>query len=79
MPFTKCPGCRKVQQVVPYLLTKEVGCMSSHCRETFAAHEYLMHSGPWSRVIFLFVIAFAVVSMFRWVWHNSPWIMYSLG
>ncbi len=79
MAFTKCPNCRKVQQVVPKLVSRDIGCMDGHCGKTFKAFEYRLHSGKASKAVFWFTIAFAVFMLFRWVWYNSPWIMYSLS
>jgi hypothetical protein len=78
MAFTKCPSCRKIQQVVPKLLNKEVACMNTRCKERFDAGEYRMHNGPLSRAVFYFVIGFAVFSTFRWVWFNADRIIYLL-
>jgi hypothetical protein len=79
MPFTKCPNCRKVQQVVPKLLTTNIGCMNARCGTTFKAHEYYMHSGVLSRGVFYFVIAFSIYLLFRWIWNNSHIIFSQLG
>jgi hypothetical protein len=79
MAFTKCPNCGRVQQVVANLLTKNVGCMNRRCNVSFKAQEYFMHSGPWSKSVFLFVIAFALFMLFRWTWENSAWVFYYLG
>lgn len=78
MPYTKCPYCRKVQQVTPALVFKEVGCMDAHCGGSFKAREYRMHSGPLSRAVFYGFIAFALFLGYRWLWMNSSWIMYSV-
>jgi len=75
MAFTKCPNCRRIQQVVPKLLDREVGCMNGLCNKAFDANEYRLHSGPLSRVTFYFVIAFAVYMIFRWMWPHSISIM----
>ena len=79
MPYTRCPHCRKVQQVAPPLVGKEVGCMGNHCGKRFAAESYRLHSGPLSRLTFWFVIAFAIFLCGRWIWLNSSWIVRQLG
>jgi len=79
MPYTKCPSCRKVQQVVPGLLSKDIGCMNAHCGQMFRAHEYILHSGPWSRAVFFGVIAFALLLLFKWIWDHAYWIVNTLG
>lgn len=79
MPYTRCPDCRKVQQVAPALLQKEVGCMNPRCGKQFKAHEYRLHSGPWSKLVFFAVIAFALYLLVYWVWDNSARIVSTLG
>ncbi|MCE9532049.1 MAG: hypothetical protein K8T89_13130 [Planctomycetes bacterium] len=73
MAFTKCPNCRKVQQVVPKLVTKDVGCMNARCGKSFEAYEYRLHSGRLSKAVFLFVIAFALFMAVRWFILNAKW------
>ena len=75
MPHTKCPSCRKIQQVSPKLMRKDIGCMGERCHKSFKAEEYRLHSGPLSRVIFWFVIAFAVFMAVRWVWENKGYMI----
>ena len=79
MPYTKCPTCRKVQQVTPALLMSEVGCMNDRCRTEFKADEYRMHSGPLSRAMFFAVILFALFMLCRWVWDHAARIISLLG
>ena len=79
MPYTKCPGCRKVQQVMPKLMNKDIGCMGERCGKTFKAEEYRLHSGVMSRVVFWFTIAFALFMLFRWVWLNAISIVTTLS
>ena len=79
MPYTRCPSCGKIQQVVPALASKEIGCMNNRCGKTFKAEPYRMHSNPWSRAVFYFFIAFALFLLFRWIWYNSGSIMQKLG
>lgn len=79
MPFTKCPNCRKVQQVVPTLMDKLIGCMDTRCNRPFKAHEYRLHSGALSRFVFWVVILFALFMLVRWVWFNSRLILSVMG
>jgi len=79
MPYTKCPNCRKVQQINRHLLAKEIGCMSHRCNKGFIADEYRMHSGAVSKAVFFFVIGFAMLVLFRWVGLHSPEIIHYLG
>ena len=79
MPYTKCPSCRKVQQVVPNLLTKQIGCMNLRCGQVFSADEYILHSGPCSQAVFYGVITFALILLFRWIWNNSLWLISNFG
>jgi hypothetical protein len=79
VPFTKCPNCRKVQQVVPALVTKPVGCMNMRCSVSFKALEYRLHSGFMSRLVFWFVIAFAIFMLIRWTWANAGVIVHLIG
>ena len=79
MPFTKCPKCRKVQQVSPTLAEKSIGCMNTRCAKCFRAFEYRLHSGVFSRAVFWFVIAFAVFLTARWIWLNAVRIVYWMG
>jgi large-conductance mechanosensitive channel len=79
MPFTKCPKCRKVQQVVPALITKAVGCMDARCSISFKAQEYRLHSGFMSRLVFWFVIAFALFMLVRVIWTNAGQIVQLIG
>ena len=79
MPYTKCPYCRKVQQVSPNLVLHDVGCMNERCGVQFQAEEYRMHSGPLSRLVFFGVIAYALVMLVKTVWDNSAWIMSFVG
>lgn len=79
MPFTKCPKCRKVQQVVPALVGKEIGCMNTRCGRAFDALYYRMHSGLMSRIVFWFTIAFAIFMLSRWLWLNAATIFNWLG
>ncbi len=74
MPFTRCPYCHKVQQVVANLVLKDIGCMNAKCGKSFTATEYRMHSGPISRLIFAFFIAFSVFLLGRWLWFHSAWL-----
>ncbi len=75
MAYTKCPNCRKVQQVVPKLMSKDIGCMGERCGKTFKAEEYRLHSGLASRLVFWFVIAFASFMLLRWSWLNATQIV----
>ena len=79
MPFTKCPNCRKVQQIAPILISQVIGCMNARCGASFYAHEYRMHSGLLSRMTFWLVIAFALVLLFRWVWTSAARIVSWIG
>lgn len=79
MPYTKCPSCRKIQQVTPKLMSKDIGCMGARCNKTFKAEEYRLHTGRLSRAVFWFVIAFAVFMLVRWVWQHMPIILHTLG
>jgi hypothetical protein len=79
MPFTKCPNCRKVQLISHKLANKKIGCMGERCGSTFKAEEYRMHSGPLSKIIFLFFIGFALYELGRWLWRNGITIIDTLG
>jgi uncharacterized protein (DUF983 family) len=79
MPFTKCPNCRKVQQVSSKLMSKKIGCMGERCGTTFRAEEYRLHSGAASMIVFMAVIAFALFMLCRWLWTHSVWIINNLG
>jgi len=78
MPYTKCPNCRKIQQVMPKLMNKDIGCMGERCNKSFKAEEYRLHSGRASKVVFWFTIGFAVFLLGRWVWNNSSYILATL-
>jgi hypothetical protein len=79
MAYTKCPSCRKVQQMTPKLMNKDVGCMGERCHKTFKAEEYRLHSSLPSRMVFWFTIAFSVFMLGRWIWSNAGWIITTLG
>jgi hypothetical protein len=79
MSYTKCPNCRKVQQVNQALVGKDIGCMNSRCGSRFKAPVYRLHSNALSQTVFYFVIAFALFLLFRWEWNNASWIMTSVG
>lgn len=79
MPYTKCPNCRKIQQIVPKLVTKPVGCMNSRCNISFKALEYRIHSGFMSRLVFHIVIVFALYMLARFIWDNSGPIVRMMG
>ena len=75
MPYTKCPKCRKVQRISPKLLHTDIGCMGQRCGTVFKAESYRLHSGPLSRIVFWFVIGFAVFMLARWLWLHGVWII----
>ncbi len=79
MPFTKCPNCRKVQQISSKLMSKKVGCMGAHCGTEFKAEAYVMHSGPLSKTVFFFVIGFALFLLCRWLWIHAVWMINTFG
>ncbi len=60
MPLTVCPHCGKVQGMDRKSIGRELGCMNTHCERPFVALAYVPHQGPFSKIIFLFFIAFAI-------------------
>jgi hypothetical protein len=53
--------------------------MGDRCGKTFRADEYRLHSGLMSRIVFWFVIAFALFMLTRWIVLNAVWIVNTLG
>jgi len=79
MPFTKCPNCRKVQQVSPKLMSKKIGCMGERCNTSFKAEVYRLHSGRMSKIVFFFFIGFAIFLLCRWLWFHALWMIETFG
>ncbi len=60
MPLTMCPHCGKIQGLDRKSIGRELGCLNPHCERPFLAIAYIPHQGPMSKIVFLFVIAFAI-------------------